>query len=421
MNQIFELLKTKTVKDSFATSFGTVINGLLGILFYIILARNLGPNDFGIFTIATTTLILLSDIGNLGTDTGLIRFIGKYKESKFKLFLKLGLEIKILAWIVILIFGWVLMPFLCNTFFQKSELIYPLRLSLIGVGGLMLISFASSALQGLQRYWSWSILNIAANLTRLLLVTLTLFVLVLNLESALLIYIVVPFVFFVIALFLIPMFVTEKNEFSVSKEFFTFNKWIALLSLIAALSSRLDTYLAAKFLSIAEVGLYGVVLQLSGVLPQLIFAFASVIAPKLAIFNTDKQAFYYLKKVQLLTLGIAFLGVLVIPLVSFLIPLIYGNEFSLSIGAFAVLFIAQLFFLLSLPSHQAIFYYFGEPKVFVIFSLINLLIIAILGVFLIPHHGIIGAATVVLIGNIINFIVPLGYVLKRFSKKGIFK
>ena len=42
------ILATATFKQSQVTIVGTIINGVLGALFYIVLARFLGPSDFGI-------------------------------------------------------------------------------------------------------------------------------------------------------------------------------------------------------------------------------------------------------------------------------------------------------------------------------------------------------------------------------------
>ncbi|QQG43457.1 MAG: oligosaccharide flippase family protein [Candidatus Daviesbacteria bacterium] len=410
-------LQTKTLKDSFVTTSGTVINGVLGILFYILVARSLGSENFGIFTIAVATITILADIGSLGIDTGIIRFISKYLNGKYKLFLKLGLEIKILVWLTVAIFGWLIAPILAQSFFGKSELVQPLRMSLLGAGGAMFFSFIATSFQGLQKYWVWSAFNITSNSIRLVLILLLSLTVGLTLENTLIIYIVIPFIFFFLGLFLLPNFLVEKNEQSVIKEFFKFNRWMILLTIVAALGARVDTFMAAKFLSIGQVGLYGVALQVAGVLPQLIFALAAVVAPKFASFNTRSQAWNYFKKVELLVLGLAFLGILLIPVANLLIPLIYGSVFEGSVRAFTILFIAQLLFLLSVPAHQSIFYYFAKPQVFVIFSIINLLMVIFLSIKLIPLWGIEGAAATVLVGNILNFILPTFWAVKEFARK----
>src|SRR3989344_4688058 len=97
------ILKTATFRQSSITFTGTVLNGFLGALFYIILARYLGPSDFGLITIALTTLVLIADIADIGTNTGLIRFVSSNlanDKNKAYRFLKLSLEIKLITWII---------------------------------------------------------------------------------------------------------------------------------------------------------------------------------------------------------------------------------------------------------------------------------------------------------------------------------
>src|SRR5690606_39148753 len=147
------------------------------------------------------------------------------------------------------------------------------------------------------------------------------------------------------------------------------------------------------------VGVYQVAKNLTDIVPQIVFALAVVVAPKLAAFNLDhKKAVPYLKKVQLLTLGLSVLGIIVgIPLGYFLIPQIYGMEYLPSIYPFIILIIAQAVFLISIPAHTSVIYYFSNPKLFLPISLGHLSVVGVLGWMIIPRDGYIGAAWVVLL------------------------
>ena len=85
---------------------------------------------------------------------------------------------------------------------------------------------------------------------------------------------------------------------------------------------------------------------------------------------------------------------------------------------FLFLFYAQLIFLLAVPAHQTIFYYFSNPKIFVLISFIILLIMSLSNLLLVPVYGILGAAASVLLGTILNFLIPAAYVLKRLKSDG---
>lgn len=414
------ILSSKTWKQSQITVAGTVVNGVLGALFYIFMARFLGPFNFGLLTVSVATLTLIADMVDFGTNTGLVRFVSSNVLNKEKAwrFLKLSLEVKITVWILVLALGLIFAPFIAETIFNKVELLMPLQLVMIGVGGALLFSFATASLQAFQKYFTWSVVNITTNFLRLLFILILFFYGQLNLTSGLVTYLSLPFFGFSLALLFIPTkkIIDIKNEFSVGKEFFRYNFWVALFTIIAAVSSRLDTFLIARFLPTREIGIYGAANQLVQVVPQLVGALGIVAAPKFASFKNNQDMVRYLKKFQLFVVGLAILGLLAIPVSFFLVPMIFGSQYAGAIVPFIILLIAMLVFLISVPIHNSIIFYFGRPQVFVWLSIGHLLIISLLGYFLISNYGIIGAATVVLIGMLFNLLVPLGWFLIKIRR-----
>lgn len=415
------IIKTATFRQSQITIFGTLINGGLGALFYILLARFLGPSDFGIFAVSITTLTLIADIVDFGTNTGLVRFVSVYflnnKEQALK-FLKLSLEVKLVIWFFVFGLGFLLAPFISNNIFGKPELLIPLRLIMSGVGGALLFSFATSALQALQRFFAWAFINVITNALRLFAILVLIFYQNLNLLSGLLSYIALPFFGFSFALMLLPTkaIVNVRGEFGVAKTLFSYNIWVAAFTMIAALSSRLDTFLNARLLSAYEVGIYGAANQLAQVVPQLVGALGVVAAPKFASFQNVKQMVAYFKKFQLMVLALAVLGTIAIPISFYIIPFIYGQEYTATVLPFIILLLAMLVFLISVPLHNSIIFYFGKPQVFVWVSVGHLLIIGFLGFILISKFGVIGAATTVLVGMLFNFFAPLIWFLKQILR-----
>lgn len=415
------ILKTKTITHSVVTIAGTGINGILGVLFFIYLARALGPENFGIFSVSIVVLTLVSDIADLGINTGIINFVSRHITHNYleaMKFLKLGLLLKLISSLIVLVIGFILAPLISEYIFLKPDLSYYLILSFIGVGGAMLFSFSTNSLQALQKYYSWSILNIVNNSLRLLVIFVLSITLLLNTESALISYIFFPYFGFFVGLFLLPKkFLTVKNEKSVLREFFHYNKWIAVSILVTAISSRIDTFFIARLLNIKETGFYSVGVQLSSILPQFTFAIAAVVAPKIAS-HTDKSGLIkYLKKLQFFVLAIALFAFVLSPVNFYLLPLIYGAEYTKSVSPFLLLLYSQLIFFISLPAHQTIFYHFSKPKVLVITSIFILIIMSFLNFLLIPLLGMMGAALTVLIGSIINLIIPGIYVYKKLQSK----
>lgn len=418
---ISSVMKTATFKHAAISFIGTFATGVLGFIFYAYVTRELGPADFGIFSLSVTTIALVASIANFGTDTGVIRFVSNaLRDDKTKAlrFLKLAVEIKLLIWLVLLVVGWISMPLIVSVLFGKSELVMPFRISLFGVGGMLFSSFALAALQAYSKFGWWSIANVGSNVLRLVAVLFLGISGVLAIENSLWAYGAVLFVmFFFIIFLLLPKFWTVRNELSLRKEFLHFNKWVATFTAIAAVGSRLDIYLTARYLNFSDVGSYAVGVTLVSFVTQIVLALGSVVAPKLAQMSDKKAAVTYLKKLQLFVFVLAIGGLIVgIPLGGVLIPSVYGTEYISSIVPFAILLVGQAIFLLAVPVHMAVLYYFSKPKLFVYITLTRLVLTIVLGVILIPQYGAAGAAITALVGNITDFIIPFMWVVKKFHR-----
>lgn len=421
MNRFLKLFKTATLRQTAITYSATFINGILGFLFYTVLARDLGPANFGIVTVSITVLTLLGDIFDLGTNTGIVRFVPKSisedKENAFK-FLKLSLIIKLTSGVVLLAVGFVAAPIIAVTIFQKPELVWPLKLSFIGAVGMLLFTYATASLQALQKFFAWGFINIITNFLRLAVILILITAGFLNVTSSLLTTILLPVFGFFLALILLPSskIMTAPNIKKVWPDLYKYNSQIAIFSLIAAFSARADTFLVTKMLSASDIGLYGIANQWNTVLPQLVGALGVVVAPKFASHTDKKHMLVYFKKLQLLVFGLSALILLGIPVAYFLIPLILGSNYALSFPIFSILLISNIVFLISVPVHNSIFYYFSKPNLFIYLSILHLLIIIGVGYFMILNFGLIGAALTSLIGTIINFLIPLAWFLKRIGK-----
>ncbi len=415
------IFSTTTFKQSQITVIGTVINGILGAFFYIAMARFLGPADFGLLIVSIVTLTLIADIADLGTNTGLVRFvsanISSNKEKALR-FLKLSLEVKVLVWILVLILGMILSPFIAGTIFNKEELTEPLRLVTLGVGGALLFSFATSSLQSFQKYFIWSFVNISSNLLRIILIFLLVMSQQLNLLTGLISFIALPFLGFSLSLLFLPtqQILSVKGENEVAGQFFKFNRWVAIFTIVAAISSRLDIFLNARLLNAKDIGIYASASQLTQVIPQIVGALGVVAAPKFASFQSKTDMLKFFKKFQLMVLGISLLIVLAIPISFYAIPFLYGVSYAGAVIPFIILLLAMVIFLLSVPLHNSIIYYYGRSDVFVWVSMIHFLIVGVVGFLLITNYGVIGTAFTVLIGMIANFLLPLFWFINKLRK-----
>ena len=419
IKNIINIFKTSTFRQSGVTFTATLINGILGMAFYVFLARVLGPSDFGLFVLSVTVLALVADIGNFGINTGIVNFVSKYftnDRSRSFGYLKLGLYSKIVISLVFLILGYLLSPSIADGIFSKPELVSPLRLAFLGVGTTWMFSFTTSYYQAVQKFTSWGVVQIFTNSIRLGGVIVLYFLSDLSLNTSLIFYIVAPFIGFLTGLINISFsFTKEKLNKSIWTDFFSYNKWVAVSGGVSAFTSRADTFILGRLAMPYSIGLYSAANQLVQVIPQLVGAIGTVVAPKFSSFDNDKKMFGYFKKLQLMVMGIAGVMVLSIPIVKIVIKVFFGPEYDRSFGIFVILFVSMLVFLISIPVHNAIIYYYQYPKLFSILSIVNFCIVVPLAYYLTLKYGVLGTPYAMLIGNTINLIVPVGWMWRRMK------
>ncbi len=412
-----EIYKTNTFRQTAITFSGTILNGILGIAFYIITARILGPASYGLLGITLTTLALVADLGDFGTNTGLVRFISKYVRldpDRAYRFQNLGIKIKLYASFIIIATGYLTSSFLANNIFNKPEIIIPLRIAFLGVLTTLLFSFTTASLQSMQKFWTWSGVQIFTNLLRLIIVLVLFYFGIRNPNATLVAYIAMPLVGFFIGLYFIPInFIRVKSTPSDVKEFIKYSKWVGVFLIISSLGSRLDSLISARLLTFTELGIYAAATQLVFVFPQLISAIGTVISPKFSSMGSFDSMLKYYKKLQIFVIALSLIGLFAIPLGYIIIPLLYGVKYTGIIPVFSVLVIAMLVFLISTPIHNVIIYYYSHPKLFFRISAIHLIIIAIAGWVLIGKYGILGGAFAVLIAQIMDFIIPAVWLYRK--------
>ena len=106
------------VKSSLIVFIGLFLSRILNYLYRIIIARNIGPEAFGLFTLAVTTLTLLIHVSSMGLTEGLVRYVAIYRgekeNDKIKYLFRLTLSRLIFSGIL---FGFLLFAFSRTDFF----------------------------------------------------------------------------------------------------------------------------------------------------------------------------------------------------------------------------------------------------------------------------------------------------------------
>lgn len=412
VKNVKSILATATLRQSTLTSVSTAINGGLGAVFYFLLAMVLGATDYGFFTLFTTSVATLIGVVDLGCDQALVRFVPKYRHEPLvqNQIIKLILSIKIFSGIIVFLVLTLFANLISDKVFLKPEFASVLPIVGLGVISQLLFSFVTTLSQAKEKFVLWGGLFIGTNALRLLVLLVLSQGSVVTALPMIVLYISTPFVGFVLGgLFLDKGFLRSKQIFSQITKIFGFNLWVVAFVAVSTVSSRVDVFLTGRLLPEASLGVYGLALQISSVLPQLTSALGAVTAPKFASFTRGKQNEVYTGKASLLAAFLGIVGgVILVPLAIYLFQT-SGAEYAKGFVPFIVLLSAMIIFIITSPVRDSIIYYFGKPQFFFWMGLGHLAVVYFLSTLLIPSYEILGSSLVVLLGQVFIVVTSLSY------------
>ncbi len=416
INFIKVLFFSNTAKDSIISFVGVFVSAVLGFFLTYLLSGNLTPSQFGIFVTALTFSLLMADLLDLGINSSVLNFTASADEEKKKIFIKSTLLIRIT---IITIVGIVLLFFghqISLLIFSNENIIPLIQMSSLGIAFTMLVTWGQAVFQAEKNFLLSSILGSSVNLLRFGVVGLLIitgFFSYLNAYFFLQLIIFIPMLFVFLKLGL--SFIREKTTLLHYKQILKFGIPVGLSYSVFSISSRLDQILVLKMLGENEAGFYGLAFRLASSLFFFAASFSSVITPRY-ISISPKDFLLYFKKTILVSVSVASLVALMIPIIPFIFPFLFKNTYGPSLQPLQILTIGMIFFILSIPFSYSILYRYKKPLFALILSVINLLILWFLLNYLIPVYGINGAASSITLGYFINLIVTFAYFAYLFRR-----
>jgi O-antigen/teichoic acid export membrane protein len=175
------------------------------------------------------------------------------------------------------------------------------------------------------------------------------------------------------------------------KQFLLFSTMAYIGNVATFLNYKLDFWVVDEYCGKSDLGIYSLAAQLSQLLWLLPSAFASVLY-SYASKGTEKEAVQYaIRLKQVAFFGTLLLGIAGLALAYFLIPVLYGTEFTPAFPLMAIFMIGIIPF--SIPSVIAsLFAARGNFKMSFILSIIIFCISGVLYFTLIPAYGLTGGA-----------------------------
>jgi len=417
---ISQVLKTATFRQTVITTISTFASAGLGAVFYLLMARLMPPSDYGLFTLATTSALMAISIADLGSGQSLIRFAGQNLAGHgYFPFALISLRLKVIAGVVSLAAFYVFARPLANSLLHQPALVSLMPYAGLATLSMLLISFPADLARGLQKFLLWGGIQIGSNILRLALLGGLFLGALITPQSSLLIFALAPLaVFFVSWTWLDKGILHSHISSDQVRHFWSFNRWTAAFIISSAITSRLDTFVSARYLGLEQLGIYGLATTMATFMPQLSGAFGAVTSAKFASFTDADHSARYLKKGLLFTTTISLVvAAAMIPTAMFVIWFT-GGAYAASLTPFLILLSALVLFTSLTPLRDSIFYYHARPDLFLWTSLAQSAVILLVGSQLIPRFGVVGSSLTVLLSLVFLSIVNIFYYLRLTAAKG---
>jgi len=404
-------------------TFGGVIVGV-GAQFFvrIVLARSLGPQDYGRLMLGLSILYILSAFCKLGLDIGIARFIPQYITQRDFSRLK-GTILStttfpfFLSSIIGIIVYFFSSPIALHIFNDLSLTV------VIKVFALILPFFTTErvlvgGLRGFERMDYLTYTNQFTKQIGLVIITLLALWSGLTVFEVSIGYAIVFVAMFILGIYFLRKIILKYKFWQSTKQTFTLKKmlrfsWPLIFSQqLSQFRKRADTLFLGYFTTSTLVGAFNVAMPLARLLQLVISAVNKALMPSASKLHAENK-FEDLKKIYKLTSFWTFFLTFPIYLVivfnaRFIINLLFGAEYLKA--NITLIILATGFFINSASgSFGEIFIVLEKTKINLIISLIALCINVILNIILIPYIRLMGAAIAASFSLIIATSIGVSY------------
>ena len=387
----------------------------LGFVASILIARSLGPADFGSFAVLGAVSNIASAIADLGlTDAGVKRVASSWSDNRETavrrarafVWLRLG------AAALVVLVGSLIVILVPESFFPRPDLRGLLLLALAGVAATALSGTVAALLQASQHFGQLTIIGLTnAGLTAVLAVVLALLG-QLNLVSALVVLgIGTSLISFVVGVRLLPVSgclappnrPALRNE---ARELFRFGRWLGVSNAFAMLTGQLDVLLLGHWASSALVGVYALALNLATKVDIVNSSLYTVLLPTVSSLADEGAVRRYVRRglLRSTVIGIALLPLAV--LVGPFVTLFYGAAYVTAIPLFRMLLGVVIFDVFATPL-ILLAYHFNRPRLLAGTDALRAGMLTVVGVVLVPSLGPNGAVVGKLVAKLVGATVTV--------------
>ena len=410
----------KIAKESAVTFSGMFYGNINRYLYTLLLARWVGSEFLGIYSLANSVRLISEVFGKMGMEIGVMRFVSLLNPDieKKKIQRLIGSAVKMtMAFSVVIMAGLLVSSGFIVTHILKGPPLLKIVLMVFAIAIpfnaiTLVVAFAT---QGFKRLKYKIFITQFLNPTILLVVMIISFWFI-SVEVALMAPMLVSSIIGFIVMFAVLKKLTGvKNQQLLKapfdRELLVFSYPLMFVTILLTLMHWMDILMLGAFTNASTVGLYHPAARTAGLLQALLASFLSIYSPMIAQFHAksdqkNMSGSYKLVSRWLLTFSIP------VALIFLVYPkkvmLLFGAEYLPSANVLIVL-TAATFIHAILGAAQSTLSMTGHTRLLLWNAIGAFVINIILNIILIPNYGMIGAAWATLISL---FVISLLRVLE---------
>lgn len=382
---------------------GSLLGSGLRYLFQIAIARTMGPESFGVFSLGFTIFRWISIIAEIGLLSGVVRYVALFQAERDTARVKgtiiLAVRLTFLSSSALALLLFLLAGPIAQDFFHEPELVGVLRWFALAIPFTTPATAMLYAIQGFK-IMEHTILvkEIVAPLGRLLLLLLLL-VLGGTLYGVVATYTVVAILATVLAYHFLTRTFPHLSDRALrpiyeSKEILTFSYPFLFAQVLTFANLWMDSTFLGYFWTSQEVGIYSAAQRTAFLSTLIMLSFNAIFAPVISGLCAEErfdELGHHFRSITkwMFTINLP----ICLAMLLFAEPLmgIFGSQFSSGATSLRILSLGWLIMSATGPANRTIAMS-GRSKLNLANILVAFALHVALNLFLIPRHGIVGAA-----------------------------
>ena len=393
-----------------ANTFATGISAVT----LIILSRVLGPEQFGLFSVAFSLTLFLARFGDFGLNMAVQKYVSQLHEhenERASSIIVAVAKVKALIGLVLFLIGLTFGQLISKRVFGIQEPLL-VQVSIAFSGVIIAYDFGVVLLQSTLEFIKAALLPFLQSILKLATVGVLMVQKIESVSFIYLMYTLAPLVSVIAAWRFLPRWFNSRSKLQEkdTKLILTMTKFTAIAVISAAVVDHVDTLMVKMYLNEFETGLFAAASRISLLIAVMGYSLGAVLNTRVARYAHQGHLSSYLSKAIAMSVA-AMLGIAIsLPFNRILLMMTAGEAYAQALTPLHWL-VASSFVVLATVPFVAIFYAIEFPLYFALSGMLQTISLIGLNALLIPHYGIEGAGYARLISRLVVLIATIVLVI----------